>query len=152
MLGGGCGPTLARREENPLLEVIPCGSQALHRAVDTGFLPSAVREGSQKPGSRPRDTVDVDLVIGPRVQGPPTAASAILPVLKDLCNGEWTSRGSKNLCSMPWGSGGQNKRRAQSGIGPLLATILSNSIVSRREIMTRFLSRIRQKTLPRRPP
>ena len=93
MLGVGFGPTLARIEENHLLDVIQFGSQALHRDVDTGFFHSAVRSGPQKHGYRTRETVDVDLLIGPMIQGPPTADVAIFHVLQDIFNVELTSIG-----------------------------------------------------------
>ena len=152
MLGVGFGPTLARREETSLLESIPCGSQALHRDVETGFLHSAVREGPQKHGYRPRETVDVALWIGPRIPGPPTADVAIFHGLQDLCTRAWTSIGSKTLFIRPVGSVGQKNRLAHRGLGQLIENILSPMRVSLRDSMTLFPSRRRQQTFPRRPP
>ena len=151
MLGVGFGPTLARIEENHLLEVIQFGSQALHRDVDTGCLHSAVREGPQQHGYRPRETVDVDLVIGPMIQGPPTADVALFPVLQDMFNVALTSIGSHHLFIRPCGSVGKQNLLAHRGLGPLMDTILSTIRVSLRDILMIFLSRIRHHTFPRRP-
>jgi hypothetical protein len=151
MLGVGFGPTLARIEENHLLDVIQFGSQALHRDVDPGFFHSAVRSGPQKHGYRTIETVDVELLIGPMIPGPPTADVAIFHVLKDIFNVALTSIGSNNLFIMPCGSVGKNNMLAQIGIGQLIDNILSNSIVSLRDILIILLYRICHHTLHIRP-
>ena len=90
MLGVGFGTTLFGIEHDDFLDRIQFGSQAFHRHVDTCVFDPAVCQRRQKHRYGTRETVDIDLLIGPMIQWPPTANVTIFHVLKDVLNMELT--------------------------------------------------------------
>jgi hypothetical protein len=116
MLGVGFGATLSGIEHDDFLDSLQCGEQALHRDVDTRLFDPAVRQRSQQHRYRTRETVDVDFLIGPMIQRPPTTDVSIFHLLKDVFNVELPPVSSNDLGIIPLLSVCDDKVLAQIGI------------------------------------
>jgi len=77
---------------------------------------SAVRSSPQEHRDRTRETVEVDFLIGPMIQRPPTTDVSIFHVLQDVCNVELTSIGENDLFIMSQLSVGHKNVFAQIGL------------------------------------
>ena len=148
MLGGSVGTTLLGREDDDCLALIQCGEQALHREVDPCALDPAVCQGPQKHRSRPRATVDVERVVGPRIPWPPPADVASWPCLQDVLKRARTPVRSNHLVLIPWVSVCDDHVFAHRGRRSVLDDVRITGLCSLQHILGIAVDRLGKKTWP----
>lgn len=106
-----------------------------------------MEQGSQKNRYGTIETVDVDLLIGPMIQGPPTADITIFHFLKDLLNMKLTPVSYNDPIIIPFVSVGDENVFAHIGIRELFDDVMVNGIFSLRNIIIILVHRIGNNTL-----